>query len=132
MEKREREGITILACRGRLVLGDETERFRATTLQLIQAGQKNLILYMPEVDYIDSSGLGSLVSLAQTLKQAGGQAKLVSLNEKNTELLVITKLSTLFEFFDDEQEAVNSFFPDRKVNTFDLLTFVQEIKEGAQ
>ena len=63
------------------------------------------------------------------LHKAGGSVKLVNLNRRNIELLVMTKLTTVFETFTDEQDAVNSFFPDRKLNTFDILSFVQQMKK---
>ena len=64
-----------------------------------------------------------------TLRKAGGQLKLVNLNRRNIELLVLTKLTAVFEIFTDEQDAVNSFFPGREVKKFDILNFVRRIKE---
>jgi anti-sigma B factor antagonist len=81
------------------------------------------------VDYIDSTGLGALVMCATTLRRNGGNIKLVSLNRRNIELLVMTKLATVFEIFVDEQDAVNSCYPDRKVKTFDILDFVKKIQQ---
>jgi anti-sigma B factor antagonist len=66
---------------------------------------------------------------ATGLRKAGGNTKLVNLNRRNIELLVMTKLATVFEIFTDEQDAVNSFYPDRKVKTFDILEFVQQMKK---
>ena len=66
---------------------------------------------------------------ATTLRKAGGNVKLVNLNRRNIELLVMTKLATVFEIFTDEQDAINSYFPDRKIKTFDILDFVQKMKE---
>ena len=63
------------------------------------------------------------------MQNSGGKVKLVELNEKHLDMLVITKLDTTFEQFGDEQDAVNSFFPHRQVTSFDLLKFVQEIKD---
>jgi len=129
IKERGREGIAVLDCKGRMVLGSEVEHFRAVTTGLVEAGKRNLILNLLHVDHIDSSGLGELVALSKRLHREGGQVKLVNLNKKQVQLLVITKLTTVFELYDDEQEAVNSFFPDRKVRTFDLLSFVREIGE---
>ena len=81
------------------------------------------------VDYIDSTGLGALVMCATTMRKAGGNVKLLNLNRRNIELLVMTKLATVFEIFTDEQDAVNSFFPDRKLKKFDILNFVQQMKK---
>ncbi len=88
-----------------------------------------LVLNMAGVDYIDSTGLGALVMCATSLRKNGGNVKLLNLNRRNIELLVMTKLATVFEIFTDEQDAVNSFFPDRKLKTFDILDFVQRFKQ---
>ena len=66
---------------------------------------------------------------ATTLRKSGGSVKLVNLNRRNIELLVMTKLATVFEIFNDEQDAINSYFPDRKLKTFDILDFVQKMRE---
>jgi anti-sigma B factor antagonist len=66
-----------------------------------------------------------------SLRKSGGALKLLNLNQRNIELLVLTKLTTVFELFDDEQEAVNSFFPNRQIRKFDILSFVRE-QEKAQ
>jgi anti-sigma B factor antagonist len=62
------------------------------------------------------------------LRKVQGNVKLVNLSRRNIELLVMTKLATIFEIFTDEQDAVNSFYPGRKIETFDILSFVQELK----
>jgi anti-sigma B factor antagonist len=64
-----------------------------------------------------------------SMRKAGGSVKLLNLNRRNIELLVMTKLATVFEIFTDEQDAVNSFFPDRKLKQFDILSFVQQMKK---
>ncbi len=111
------------------MLGAETEQFRTHTRGLIESGKLNIILNLLQVDYIDSSGLGELVSLSKSLTRDGGNVRLLNLNKKQVELMVITKLTTVFELYDDEQHAINSFFPDRNVRTFDLLSFVREIDQ---
>lgn len=116
-------------CKGRITAGGETAEFRGTVEDLIAAGKANLILNLADVDFIDSTGLGALVVASGTAKKKGGRIKLLNLNKRNIELLVITKLTTIFEIFDDEQDAVNSFFPDRQVRTFDLLAFVRDMKQ---
>lgn len=126
IKEREREGIVILDCKGRMVLGPEMEQFRTSTRNLIESGRLNMILNLMHVDHIDSSGLGEMVALSRNLTRDNGQVKLVDLNKKQVQLLVITKLTTVFELYDDEQHAVNSFFPDRQVRRFDLLTFVRD------
>jgi len=89
------------------------------------------VLNLAQVDYIDSSGLGALVMSYSTLKKKDGALKLLNLTRRNVELLVLTKLETVFEVFDDEQNAVNSFFPNREIKKFDILAFLQQRKKGA-
>jgi anti-sigma B factor antagonist len=66
---------------------------------------------------------------ATSLRKHGGNMKLLNLNRRNIELLVMTKLATVFEIFNDEQDAVNSYYPDRKIKSFDILDFVQQMKK---
>ncbi|MCC6590401.1 MAG: STAS domain-containing protein [Bryobacterales bacterium] len=124
--RREREGIVILDLNGRLVAGDETSALREYIREMAGSGTVQAILNLKEVDYIDSTGLGTLVICFTTVRKAGGILKLLNLTRRNVELIVLTKLETVFEVFNDEQEAVNSFFPDRKVTKFDILAFVQQ------
>lgn len=128
---REREGIRILDLRGRLTVGDEVSAFREKITAEIEQGRQQLVINLAEVDYIDSTGLGSLVICFTRLQKSGGTLKLLNLNRRNIELLVLTKLTTVFELFDDEQDAVNSFYPDRKINRFDILSFVQQREEDS-
>ena len=86
----------------------------------------SVILNLEHLDYIDSTGLGGLVISYTTLKKAGGALKILNLSKRNVELLVLTKLTTVFELFNDEQDAVNSFFPNRQIRKFDILNFVQQ------
>jgi len=126
---REREGVTILDLDGRLTVGQGASALRDAVSQLVADGRKSIVLNMARVDYVDSTGLGALVMCATSLRKTGGSVKLVNLNRRNIELLVMTKLATVFEIFTDEQDAVNSFFPDRKIKTFDILDFVQQMKK---
>ena len=129
IEQREREGITILDLNGRITVGPEATSLRQKIQELATSKNNSVILNLADVDYIDSTGLGALVVCATMLRKSGGNVKLVNLNRRNIELLVMTKLATIFEIFSDEQDAVNSFFPDRKVNTFDILSFVKQMKD---
>ena len=124
--QRTREGITILDVEGRLIAGEAVSTLREQIRQLAEGGTVNVILNLAQVDYIDSTGLGSLVICFTSLQKAGGALKLLNLSRRNIELLVLTKLTTVFEIFDDEQDAVNSFFPNRETRKFDILSFVQE------
>jgi anti-sigma B factor antagonist len=121
----EREGVTILTLKGRLALG-ESNVLRERVTQLAAAGKHNIVVDLGAVDYIDSTGLGILVICFTSLKKLGGALKLVNPNKRNVELLLLTKLHTVFEVFNEVQDAVNSFFPDRQIKRFDILSFVQE------
>ena len=126
INEREREGITILDMKGRLVVGESVSSLREKVRELADAGAVNVILNLEHVDYIDSTGLGGLVISYTTLKKAGGALKILKLSQRNVELLVLTKLTTVFEVFNEEQDAINSYFPNRQIRKFDILSFVQE------
>ena len=127
--QREREGVIILDMKGRITAGEEAALFRETIHQLAGSGAPNLILNLGGIDYIDSTGLGAIVVCSTAIRKAGGYSKLLNLSKRTIELLIMTKLATIFEIFTDEQEAVNSFFPDRKIQAFDILDFVNDQKK---
>jgi anti-sigma B factor antagonist len=129
IQQREREGITVLELNGRITVGPEASALRDKCSQLAAEGKKNIVLELSKVDFIDSTGLGALVMCATSLRKAGGNVKLVNLNRRNVELLVMTKLATVFEIFNDEQDAISSYYPDRKIKTFDILDFVQKMNQ---
>lgn len=120
-----REDVVILTLKGRLTLG-ESNLVRERVAQLAAAGKHNVVVDLAAVDYIDSTGLGILVICFTSLKKQGGALKLVNPNKRNVELLLLTKLHTVFEVFLEVQDAVNSFFPDRQIKHFDILSFVQQ------
>lgn len=130
IRNREKEGVVILDLQGRLVVGEPSQRLREVINQEIAEGKTRIVLNLEGVDYIDSTGLGSMVICYTTLQKAGGTLKLLKLNKRNIELLLLTKLSTIFEIFGEEQDAINSFFPEREIKRFDILSFVQQQKEG--
>ena len=123
--QRELEGITIVALRGRLVSGSEVGQFRTLMQTLVAECQLRIVLDLGDVHRIDSSGLGALIEGNSAVKSAGGALKLLNITERSAQLLILTRLSTVFEIFSDEQSAINSFFPDRDVKTFDILEFVK-------
>lgn len=127
--QREREGVILLGLKGRLTAGEEATVLREKIKELA-TGPVKIVLDLKEVDYIDSTGLGSMVICFTMVKNQGGMLKLLNLSRRNVELLVLTKLTTVFETFLDEQDAVNSFFPDRAIKPFDILAFVQQNKES--
>jgi anti-sigma B factor antagonist len=128
IHQHEREGITVLEMKGRITLGKEATAMRDKVAELNAGTKRNLVFNLAGVDYIDSTGLGALVMCATTVRRAGGNVKLVNLNKRNIELLVMTRLATSFEIFTDEGDAVGSYYPDRKIKTFDILDFVSKMK----
>lgn len=109
INKREASGVTVVELGGRLTLGDASAQLRNTLRDLVAQGKKKIVLDLGEVVYIDSSGLGELVSGFTSVKNQGGQLKLSNLTQKVNDLLTITKLYTVFEIHDSEQNAVASF-----------------------
>jgi anti-sigma B factor antagonist len=106
---REVSHVTIVDINGRITLGDETGQLRDTVRQLIAEGKKKIVLNLAHVDYIDSSGVGELVSSFTTVRNSGGELKLLSLSKKVRDILQVTKLYTVFDIKDDEFTAVKSF-----------------------
>jgi anti-sigma B factor antagonist len=109
IENREVAHVTILDMHGRIVLGDETHAVRDAVRDLVAQGKKKIILNLVGVDYIDSSGVGELVGSYTTVRNAGGELKLLNLTQKVQDVLYVTKLYTVFDIKDDEFTAVRSF-----------------------
>jgi anti-sigma B factor antagonist len=101
--------VTVLDVEGRIVLGDEIHMLREAVHRLIAEGKKKIILNLAEVDYIDSSGVGELVGCFTTVRNSGGELKLLNLTQKVQDVLHVTKLYTVFDIKDDEFTAVKSF-----------------------
>ncbi len=106
---RQIDGITIVDCSGRITLGEGSVTLRDTVGQLLSKDQKKILLNLGDVNYIDSSGIGELVSAYTTVRKQGGDLKLLNLTKKVHDLLQITKLYTVFDVKDDEAVAVKSF-----------------------
>ena len=106
---RQVDGITIVDCSGRITLGEGSVVLRDSVKDLLTKGQKKILLNLGDVNYIDSSGIGELVSAYTTVKNQGGELKLLNLTKKVHDLLQITKLYTVFDVRDDETSAVKSF-----------------------
>jgi anti-sigma B factor antagonist len=106
---REVSHVTIVDINGRITLGDETGKLRDTIRQLVAEGKKKIVLNLAHVDYIDSSGVGELVSSFTTVRNSGGELKLLSLSKKVSDILQVTKLYTVFDIKEDEFTAVKSF-----------------------
>jgi len=106
---RQVDGVTILDLSGRITLGEGSVTLRDSVQDLLAKGSKHILLNLGEVNYIDSSGIGELVSAFTSVRNAGGELKLLKLTKKVHDLLQITKLYTVFDIYDDEAKAVASF-----------------------
>ena len=106
---RELDGVTILDLSGRITLGEGSVQLRDAIRDLIGKGVKNILIGLGDVNYIDSSGLGELVSAFTTAKNQGADLKLLNLTKKVKDVLQVTKLYTVFDIFDDEASAIASF-----------------------
>jgi len=109
IDTREVAHVVVLDIHGRIILGDEIHTLRDAVRELIAQGKKKIILNLAHVDYLDSSGLGELVSSFTTVRNAGGELKLLNLTQKVHDILFVTKLYTVFDIRDDEFSAVKSF-----------------------
>ncbi|MEW6729777.1 MAG: STAS domain-containing protein [Acidobacteriota bacterium] len=101
--------VTILDLSGKITIGAGSVQLRDAVRKLIEGGRKKILLNLGDVGYVDSSGIGELVSSFTTTNNAGGQLKLLNLTKKIQDLLAITKLLTVFETFTSEEEALKSF-----------------------
>ena len=106
---RQMDGITIVDLSGRITLGEGSVVLRDTIRDLVGKGQKKILLNLGDVTYIDSSGIGELVSAFTTVRNQGGELKLLNRTKKVHDLLQITKLYTVFDVKDDEATAISSF-----------------------
>ncbi len=106
---RQIDGVTIVDLSGRITLGEGSVVLRDTIKDLLSKGQKKILLNLGDVSYIDSSGIGELVSAFTSVRNQGGELKLLHLTKKVHDLLQITKLYTVFDVKDDEATAVGAF-----------------------
>ncbi len=106
---REVDGVTVLGLAGRVVLGEESNALRETVKSLLASGKKKIVLNMDNVTYIDSAGLGTLVSSHHSARTQGASLKLSNLGSKFQEILQVTKLLTVFDVYDSEAAAIQSF-----------------------
>jgi anti-sigma B factor antagonist len=106
---RQINGVTIVDCSGRITLGEGSVTLRDTVRELLSRSQKKILLNLGDVNYIDSSGIGELVSAFTTVRNQGGELKLLNLTKKVHDLLQITKLYTVFDVKEDETAAVKAF-----------------------
>ena len=106
---REVDGVTVLDLNGRITLGEGSVQLREAVRDLISKGSRSILLNMGDVNYIDSSGLGELVSAFTTAKNQGAAVKLLGLNKKVKDVLQLTKLYTVFDIYEDEASGIASF-----------------------
>ncbi len=109
VSNRQVDGVTVVDMSGRITLGEGSVILRDTIRDLIGKGQKKILLNLGDVTYIDSSGIGELVSAFTAVRREGGELKLLNLTKKVHDLLQITKLYTVFDIKDDEAGAIKSF-----------------------
>lgn len=109
LNRKDDSGVTVIEAHGRIVLGEETNKLREEIKQLLAAGVKKIVINLSGVDFIDSSGLGALVGLYSTANAQGAKIRLASISKRFRELLMITKLLTVFEVYDEESAAIQSF-----------------------
>ena len=109
LSNRQVGDVTVVDATGRITLGEGASTLRDSMRDLAAKGSKKLLLNLSEVSYIDSSGIGEMVSSYTTITNHGGQLKLLGLSKRVKDLLQITKLYTVFEVFEDEASAVRSF-----------------------
>ena len=126
----EKEGIQILDLHGQLIEGASEAKLRAAIIGLADAGTVNVILNLAGVAHIDGDGLSALVFSEARLASSNGAVRLLNLSPRHLDLMVLAKLDTIFQVFTDEQDAINSFFPDRVALRYDILEFVEESDKG--
>jgi anti-sigma B factor antagonist len=109
MMAREVKDVTVLDLSGKIILGKESQALRERIKELLEEGQKKILLNMAKVKFVDSTGVGTLVSSFTSARGQGGELKLVNLSEKLRETLLLTRLYTVFEVYEKEDEAVRQF-----------------------
>ena len=109
INERQAGDVTVLDMSGKITIGEGSVSLRSAIRRLLEEGQKRILLNLSAVSYIDSSGIGELVSSYTAINKEGGQLKLLNLTQKIKDLLTITKLLTVFDVYDSEADALNSF-----------------------
>ncbi len=128
VDRREQEGISILQLTGHLTFGREDIVLNDEIRHALAARRIRLVMDLAGVDRIDSSGLGTLLYARAELRRAGGGLALANLHPAHLKALMIARLETVFNIFPSEQDAVNSFFPDRRVPHYDVLELVKSLQ----
>lgn len=115
IEERAIGDVVVLDLKGRITLGGGDQLLKDKVNSLMNQGRRKLVLNLADVPYVDSAGLGEIVGSYTTVSRQGGSLKLANLTKKITDLLAITKLLTVFETFESENEAVRSFSASARV-----------------
>jgi anti-sigma B factor antagonist len=131
ISQRESEGMVILDLNGSLMRGQQDSDLQQRLTLLLHQGKTAVALNLQHVGKIDSTGLGTLIVAFTTLHKAGGRLALFNLHPSHLDLLVLTKLVTVFEIFADEQSAVGSCFPGRAAEAYDVLNYVNSLPPAA-
>jgi anti-sigma B factor antagonist len=132
MIQREQEGIQIVDLKGHLTFGPEDSYFRSELDRLVLAQRVRIVLDLDQVGEIDTAGLGTLLFALAKLQKAGGGLALVNLKPSHIDVVLEAKLAAIFEIYKTHQDAINSFFPGREAQRYDILTFVRSQGEPAQ
>src|SRR3984885_16182977 len=127
--RREQDGISILELKGRLTFGPEDILLNDEIRHALAARRLRLVIDLGGVDKIDSAGLGSLLYARAELRRAGGGLALANLHPAHMKVLLVSKLDTVFDIFACNQDAINSFFPERKAPHYDLLQLVTSLSQ---
>jgi anti-sigma B factor antagonist len=109
IDTRTNGNVTVLDIHGKITIGEGSVEMRNKIRELLSAGKKDILLNLGDVSYVDSSGIGELVSCYTTVANQGGRLKLLNLTKKMHELLAITKLLTVFDSYNDENKAIASY-----------------------
>jgi anti-sigma B factor antagonist len=109
INERQAGDVTVLDMSGKITIGEGSVALRTAIRRLLEEGKKRILLNLAGISYVDSSGIGELVSSYTAINKEGGQLKLLNLTQKIQDLLTITKLLTVFDVYDGEADALNSF-----------------------
>ena len=130
--QREQEGIEIVDLKGHLTLGEADLDFRSELDKLVRSGRSHVVLNLNDVSEIDTTGLGTLLFALAKLRKAGGGLALVNLMPSHIKVLLEARIANVFDVFKTDQDAINSFFPGREFQRYDILEFVQSQQQSAE